>query len=371
MEHMLRKYAHLLVHYCLDIQPGDRLLISTTILAEPLLREVYRIAVRAGAHVETDLSFEGQNTIFLQEASEEQLLYPPLFYQTAMEEFDAYLHIRAPWGVNEEASVTDPDKAQTRRNALKPVQQAYFRRTATRELKRCLCDFPTEAGAKLANMPLKAYQDFVFQACKLDQPDPVESWLQVRKRQQRIVDLLNQRSEFHYLGPHIDIRFQTQDRTWINSDGQTNMPSGEVYTSPVEDSVNGEVYFTYPAPYQGEDVEGVRLKVEQGLVTQWEATRGKDFLDRILQLDGARRFGEIAIGTNYDIQTFTRNILFDEKIGGTVHMALGQSYLQAGGKNKSAIHWDMITDMTKGGNIFADGELIYENGRFLNALFSL
>jgi len=287
-----------------------------------------------------------------------------------MVEFDAYLHIRAPWK-SIEAYATDPEKAQIRRNAMKPVQQTYFQRTSTRELKRCLCDFPTEAAAELAGMSLEDYQHFVFQACKLDQPNPVESWLQVRKRQQRVVDLLNQRSEFHYLGPHIDIRFQTQGRTWINSDGQTNMPSGEVYTSPVEDSVNGEVFFTYPAPYQGEEVEGVRLKVEQGLVTHWDAKHGKDFLSRIFQLDGARRFGEIAIGTNYDIQRFTRNILFDEKIGGTVHMALGQSYLQAGGKNESPIHWDMITDMTEGGKIFADGELIYENGHFVGELFTL
>lgn len=366
MEQTLRKYAKLLVQYCLDLQPEEKLFVSTSTLAEPLLREVYREAIRAGAQVETDISFEGQQAIFLEEASESQLLTPPLFYGTAMETFDAYLHIRAPYSLRNVADA-HAEKAQIRRKAMKGLNQTYFERTATRELKRNLCDFPTEAAALQADMSLADYQQFVFNACKLDEPDPIQSWRDLRNRQQHIVDLLNQRSDFHYLGPNIDIRFSTKGRTWINSDGQTNMPSGEVYTSPVEDSVNGKVHFTYPAPYQGQEVAGVTLWVENGEVVKWEAEKGKPFLDSILELEGARHFGEIAIGTNYQIQTFTRNILFDEKIGGTVHMALGQSYLQTGGKNQSPIHWDMITDMKKGGQIFADSEKIYENGQFLFA----
>jgi aminopeptidase len=151
----------------------------------------------------------------------------------------------------------------------------------------------------------------------------------------------------------------------MNSDGQTNMPSGEVYTSPVEDSVNGVVHFSYPCIYQGNEVEGVTLWVKDGLIERWEARQGQEFLDYIFTLPGTRRFGEAAIGTNYDIQRITKNILFDEKIGGSIHMAIGQSYLQTGGKNESPVHWDMITDMTRGGEIRADGELIYQNGQFL------
>ncbi|MEM1120221.1 MAG: aminopeptidase, partial [Bacteroidota bacterium] len=195
--------------------------------------------------------------------------------------------------------------------------------------------------------------------------NPKQAWLDRRQTQQKIVDLLNQKDKVQYKGEGIDITFSTKGRTWINSDGQTNMPSGEVYTSPVEDSVNGVVHFSYPAVYMGHEVEGVTLWVKDGYVEKWEAKRGQEFLDRILQSDGARRFGEAAIGTNYNINQFTKNILFDEKIGGTVHMALGQSYLQTGGKNQSTIHWDMIGDMVNGGQIFADDELIYENGQFL------
>jgi aminopeptidase len=168
-----------------------------------------------------------------------------------------------------------------------------------------------------------------------------------------------------YISKDTDISFSTKDRIWINSDGRANMPSGEVFTGPVEDSVNGTIFFSYPGVYMGHEVENVRLWVKDGLVERWEATRGKDFLNYIFTIPGARRFGEAAIGTNYDISRITKNILFDEKIGGSIHMAIGQSYLHTGGNNESSVHWDMITDMTEAGEIWADGEKIYEKGKFL------
>lgn len=364
MNPIITKYADLLVQYCLEIQEGDKVYLRSTTLAEPLIREVYRSATRAGAIVEVDLDFQGQGRILLEEANETQLQYLPLLYQEAMANFDAYLYIRAPYNLREDQEV-DAEKSKIRQKALQTSVQHYFKRTATRELKRNLCQYPTLANAQEAGMSLESYQQFVFGACKLFDDDPIQSWLNVRQNQQGIVDLLNQRKLIQYKGDGIDISFSTEGRTWINSDGQTNMPSGEVYTSPVENSVNGVVHFTYPAIYMGHEVEGVTLWVKEGLVEKWEARRGQDFLNKIFELDGARRFGEAAIGTNHDINRFTKNILFDEKIGGTVHMAIGQSYLQAGGKNKSPIHWDMIADMSNGGEIFADGEKVYENGKFL------
>ena len=214
-------------------------------------------------------------------------------------------------------------------------------------------------------MSLEEYQNFIFNACKLFDEDPVQSWLNVRKNQQQYTDLLNSHENIHYKGEGIDIKFSTKGRIWINSDGQTNMPSGEIYTSPVEDSVNGHIHFSYPAVYMGHQVEGVTLWVKDGYIEKWEAKIGQDFLDHIFAIEGTRRFGEAAIGTNYDIDRFTKNILFDEKIGGTVHMAVGQSYLQTGGKNKSTVHWDMIAGMQNGGEIWADGEKVYQNGKFL------
>jgi aminopeptidase len=179
------------------------------------------------------------------------------------------------------------------------------------------------------------------------------------------VDHLNQCREVRYCHPDFDIRFSCAGRTWINSDGRANMPSGEVFTSPVEDSVNGSIRFSFPAIQLGRVVEGIRLEVKNGEIVHWQAEQGGDVLDEVFSMPGARYFGEAAIGTNRNIQQVTRNILFDEKIGGSVHMAIGQSYYQCGGKNKSDVHWDMITDMKQGGEIFADGKLIYRNGDFL------
>ncbi|MCB0557557.1 MAG: aminopeptidase [Lewinellaceae bacterium] len=361
---MLEKYANLLVHYCLDMQPGERFYLRSTTLAEPLVREVYRAAVKAGAHVEVDLDFREKSRILLNQGNEAQLQYVSPMYQQAMEEFDTYLYIMAPFNLREDQNV-DPAKRKIRQEAQKPVLKTYFERTATRDLKRSLCQYPTLANAQEAGMSLEEYEDFVFRACKLFDEDPVQSWLQVREWQQQIVDLLNSRETVRYIANGTDITFSTKGRTWINSDGQTNMPSGEVYTSPVEDSVNGVVHFSFPAIYMGHEVEGVTLYVKNGYIEKWEARRGKDFLDQIFQIEGTRHFGEAAIGTNYNIGRLTKNILFDEKMGGAIHMAIGQSYLQAGGKNQSAVHWDMITDMKEGGAIYADGEKIYENGRFL------
>lgn len=361
---MLEKYANLLVHYCLDMQPGERFYLRSTTLAEPLVREVYRAAVKAGAHVEVDLDFREKNRILLAQGSEAQLQYVSPLYKQAMEEFDTYLYIMAPFNLREDQNV-DPAKRKIRQESQQAVLKTYFERTATRELKRSLCQYPTLANAQEAGMSLEEYEDFVFRACKLYDPDPVQSWLEVRRWQQQIVDLLNARETVRYKADGTDITFSTRGRTWINSDGQTNMPSGEVYTSPVEDSANGVVHFSFPAIYMGHEVEGVTLYVKDGYIEKWEARRGKDFLDQVFQIEGTRRFGEAAIGTNYNIARLTKNILFDEKMGGAIHMAIGQSYLQAGGKNQSTVHWDMITDMKEGGEIYADGEKIYENGHFL------
>ncbi len=364
MENILTKYANLLVHYCLDIQPGDQLYVRSSTLAEPLVREVFRSAVTAGAHVETALDFREKNRIFLGEAGEKQLQRVSPLYRQVMETFDAYLYIRAPFNLREDQNV-DREKSKLRQEAHQEINDTYFRRTASRDLKRSLCQYPTQAAAQEAGMSLEEYQEFVYGACKLFARDPMASWLEVRNRQQHIVDHLNQCETVRYVSEGADISFSTKGRTWINSDGRTNMPSGEVYTSPVEDSVNGVIHFSFPGNYMGHEVEGVTLWVKDGYIERWEARRGQDFLDHIFQLKGTRRFGEAAIGTNYDIDRMTGNILFDEKMGGSVHMAIGQSYLQAGGKNQSSVHWDMITDMKREGLVYADDEKIYEKGKFL------
>ena len=361
---ILQKYAHLLVNYCLELKPGENLLVQSTTLAEPLIKEVYREALRAGALVDVHLRFQEQGKILMEEADNKQLAHISPLYQQAMQTYKAYLHIMAPFNLREEQGANE-EKVRIQRESQKDIQKLYFERTATRDLKRNLCLFPTDALAQNAGMSTEDYSRFVWQACKLEDDDPIKSWKEVGTQQQKIVDFLNKKTEIRYLGEHIDLTFRTEGRTWINSDGKTNMPSGEVYTSPEEDSVNGKVHFSFPGLYMGEEVEDVTLWVKNGYIEKWEASRGKAFLDYIFSLEGTRRFGEAAIGTNTNINRLTKNILFDEKIGGTIHLAIGQSYLQAGGKNTSSVHWDMITDMRNGGQIFADGEKVYENGQFI------
>ncbi len=366
---MLQKYADLLLQYCLQIQPGQRLFVSSTFLAEPLLLEIHRQAVRADVWVEYDLAFQHKSSVFWEEAHGRVLDLESAFQRHAMEHFDAYLAIRAPYNLHEDARAT-ADQKKRRAAAGKATNDFYFKRTAEGSLVRSLCQYPTPAAAEAAGMTMDAYAAFVFGACRLDEDDPVKAWLEVRKNQQGIVDFLNGCDEIRYTNEKTDIRFSVKGRTWINSDGRANMPSGEVFTGPVEDSVEGVVHFDFPSVYSGHDVKGITLTVEKGQVVKWEAEEGKEILDQIFAIEGARYFGEVAIGTNYRIQRATRNILFDEKIGGSIHMAVGQSYLQSGGKNQSPIHWDMIADMKNGGAIYADGQCIYLDGYFKDGFFA-
>lgn len=368
MNSVLKSYARLLVHYCLELKEGEKLYLVSSILGEPLVREVYREATSIGVQTEIDFQFSGKSKIFFDNAPESLLKSEPVFHKKALEEFDAYLNIRAPYNLNETSNV-DPEKRKMRSESLSGINKIYFDRTADRHapgaLRRCLCQFPTEASAQKANMSLEEYEQFVFNACHLYAENPAGEWLRIRQEQQRIKEYLDKVSHVRYKADHTDIEFSVEGRTWINSDGQANMPSGEVFSAPVEDSVNGKVYFSFPSVYLGKDVSGITLWVEKGKIVRWDAEQGKDLLDQVFSVPGANYFGEVAIGTNYNITRSTRNILFDEKIGGTIHMAVGQSYKQCGGKNHSSIHWDMITDMSESGEIYADGKLIYEKGSFV------
>ncbi|MFT4969763.1 MAG: aminopeptidase [Chitinophagales bacterium] len=364
MKTIYEKYAKLLTEYCLQVSKGDKVFVKSTYLAEPLLQELLKEIYLAGGHPFLDIEIQEQSKIFLDNASNHQLEFVNPFSEQIMDTFDCYLVIRAPFNLKEAQNV-DSEKRKIAGAARRPMMKRYMERTGTFELRRSLCQFPTQASAQEAGMSLKEYQDFVFNACNLTYDDPIAEWQKLSDRQQSIVDHLNTCTKVHYKGKDIDISFSTEGRIWMNSDGKTNMPSGEVYTAPVEDSVNGIVRFSHPSIYMGTEVEDIRLEVKNGEVIKWDAKRGKDFLDKIFDIPGARYFGEAAVGTNFNIQQFTKNILFDEKIGGTIHMAIGQSYHQCGGKNDSSIHWDMIADMTDGGEIFADGDKVYENGKFL------
>lgn len=360
----LDKYAKLLVGYSLYLKENEKVFVRTTTLAEPLLKAFYKEALQAGAIVEFEISFEDQENLLLQIGNEHQLKYISPSYHAAIQDYDAYLVIRAPYDLKAVHHI-DEHKKNFRASALAPIDTLYFERLGNASLKRSLCQFPTQSAANLAGMNLDEYSSFIQSACFLDHIDPAAEWKKLSAMQQSIVDYLNGCDKIIYRNPSFEISFSVKDRIWINSDGKSNMPSGEVFTSPVEDSIQGEIFFNYPSILWNEVVSGIRLIVKDGTVIEWSAQQGQEILNKVFQIGGSRRFGEVAIATNQNIQKATKNILFDEKIGGTVHMAVGQSYLQTGGKNHSSIHWDLITDMRAGGEILADGILIYKNGMFI------
>ena len=358
------KMADVIANYCVELKPGNTFLIQGPAAAAPLIRETYRAALRAGAHPVVRVSVSGLDEILFTEASDEQLQFLPRIAAEEIEFFDARLNIQASENTRALSGV-DPKRMSLRQSTMGGIGRRLMERSAAGELRGCLTLFPTPAHAQDAAMSLADYEDFVFASCLLDQPDPAEGWRQVRAQQQHIADYLMAHDTIHIVAPDTDITYRVGGRTWINSDGKRNFPSGEVFTGPIEDSVEGHVRFSYPAIYNGREVEDVRLTFREGKVVDASAGRGQEFLLAMLETDpGARFLGEVAFGLNYGITRFTRNILFDEKIGGTMHMALGRSYPDSGGKNESAIHWDLICDL-RDGEVTADGELCYRGGKFI------
>jgi aminopeptidase len=263
-------------------------------------------------------------------------------------------------------SAVDPARQRLYTGARNELSKAFMQRAADGELDWTLTLFPTDAYAQDADMDTEAYTDFVLRACKLDRDDPVAAWQELRVEQQRLIDWLHGKREVHMTGPDTDLKLSIEGRTWINSDGRRNFPSGEIFTGPVEDSVNGHIRFSFPVVTAGRQIEDIRLRFENGKVVDATAAKNEDYLIQTLDTDeGARYLGEFAFGTNFDIQQFTKNILFDEKIGGTVHMAVGRGYPESGSTNESAIHWDMICDLRQGGQVTVDGELFQKDGKFV------
>ncbi len=364
------KYAKILLDHSVRVKPGDRILLEGTTAAEPLLRELYIQMLEKGGHPHLMMALPGtmpfsQDEMYLTYANDAQLDFVPTFYKLAYDQFEGRVRIHSATNTKGTSNI-NPDKMSRRSRATSVITDAQFRRGATDEFKWCTTLFPTEAYAQDANMSLKEYEDFVFGAVHANEEDPIAFWLSVKEKQQSAVDFMKDKNQVILRGPNVDLTLSVKGRTFMNSYGTHNMPDGEIYTGPVEESVNGWVKFTYPANYQGSSVEGAELTFSNGRVTSANAEKNLDFLLKTLDSDERSRYlGEFAIGTNFDIQQFTGNILFDEKIGGSFHMALGNGYPETGSKNKSSIHWDMICDMRTDSEILVDGELFYKNGQFV------
>lgn len=361
----LEKLAEVLVSYSTEVKKGDKVAISAEDAALPFVKAVARAAVKKGALVEYYIDLPDVDAELLKNGTEEQYARPNIRFG-ACASSDVWI---SAWGSENTKTMQSvpPERLKERRLANKENRKIYSSRMGSGELRWCGTQFPTNGDAQNAGMSLEEYEDFVYAAGFLNEEDPVAKWKEMAAWQERWVQWLDGKKELHILSEDTDIRVKVEGRKWINCCGQENFPDGEIFTSPVEDGVDGYITFSYPSILNGHEFEKVRLTVEKGRITEArcaDAEKNETLLSYVDTDEGSRYFGEVAIGTNYGIQRHTKNILFDEKIGGSMHMAIGEAFPEAGGKNTSAIHWDMINDMTKEGKIYADGILFYVNGKF-------
>ena len=360
------RLGELIVGYSLGLEAGKVLRIDAAPVGSPLAVETYRAALAAGAHPYVHVELERLPELLLAEGSEQQVEFVSPIARAELDLVDAIVTV---WSQSNTRSLSRADPQRHRRLLASTQQLAKRRweRMATGELGWCGVLFPTEAHAQDAEMSLAEYERFVFRACHVEEAgDAVAHWRSVRDDLAARAHELSGARELRIVGPGTDLRVGVEGRRWKPADGRYNMPDGEVYTSPIETVTEGEISFAFPALFHGREVDGIRLRFEGGRVVGAEASRGQEYLDALLEMDeGASRLGEVAFGLNYEIDRFTQNTLFDEKIGGTMHVALGASFDDLGGRNKSVLHWDLVCDLRADGEVYADGELVWRAGRFL------
>jgi aminopeptidase len=360
------KLAELLVNYSLELQPGHSMRIDAATVSAPLVTEIYREALRAGANPRTRIELEGLDVIAVGEGSDEQITFVSEIDRFEVENLDAIATIWAERNTRA-LSQADPQRVSRRIASRRQLTNRFWERIDSGKAKWVGTRFPTEAHAQDAEMSLTEYEDFVYAACHVrEDDDPVAHWRQVSVELNARARELETFHELRIVGPDTDLRLNVEGRSWLAADGKLNMPDGEIFTSPVETETEGEIRFSFPAIFHGRGVEDVRLRFAGGRVVDAEAKTAKDYLQSLLEMDdGSRILGELAFGLNYEIDRFTRDILFDEKIGGTLHLALGSSFKKLGGRNDSGLHWDMICDLRSEGEVYADGELVWKAGQFL------
>jgi aminopeptidase len=361
----LKKLARVLVDYSVDAGEGEQVLIAGGAPAEPLIKEIYVRLLDVGAIPIPQVVLPGIQELFFEHAREIHYDKTPPAIRSLYDGADAIISILAPHNTRALAGV-DPRKQQALGKRDKAVQDMMLEKD-----RWALTLFPTQALAQESEMGLGEYEEFVFEAMALNEDDPVGFWRGKAEEQQRLIERLESARGVRIVGADTDLTLSIEGRRFMNGDGRHNMPCGEVFTGPVEDSANGWIYFGVPVAVAGREVSGVRLRFEGGRVVEASAEKGEEYLNSMLDADeGARYLGELGIGTNYGIPRATRNILFDEKLGGTVHLAIGRSYEKTGGKNDSSVHWDLICDLREGGELYADGELVERDGRFLDFEFA-
>jgi aminopeptidase len=356
--------ARILVDYSVNVQPGEFVRIRGTPEGAPLILAVYQRVLERGGYPWLRLGLDDVAEIFYRYANDQQLDFVPDVERQIIEEMGADIAVWTETNTKALTSV-DPAKQSRAQAARRPLSERFLERAAKKEVKWVATAYPTHAFAQDAEMSLHEFEDFCYSAALVHEPDPIAAWRAISGEQQRLIDWLSGKQQVRIVGPDTDLALSVAGRSWVNCDGHENFPDGEIFTGPVEDSANGHVWFTYPACEGGREVEDVRLWFENGRVVKATAAKNEEFLLTMLDIDeGARFLGEFAFGTNKGVQRFTKNTLFDEKIGGTIHIALGGGYPETGSKNRSAIHWDMVCDLRRGGEVWVDGVLFARDGQF-------
>jgi aminopeptidase len=361
----LQRMAQVLIRYSLGIKPGERLGIRTQPSAAPLVREVVREAIHAGAHPEVFIDVPGVKEIILKQGSDAQLAYIPDATRLIAEEYEAALDILSQENTKDSSGI-DPARIALQNQARRDILRTAWTRFNDGTLHRSIAVYPTNAYAQDANMSLSEFEEFLFHACFLDDDDPIACWRELSRRQERLIQWLSGRHIVHIVGKDTDLTLSIGGRTFLNDDARGNFPGGEFFTGPVENSANGYIRYSFPASYGGRSVGEVRLCFEEGVVVEARASQGQEYLEKMLSLDeGACRIGEFAFGNNPNIDHCTGNVLFDEKMSGTIHLALGAGFPATGATNQSILHWDMVHDLHAGSEIRVDGELFCKDGSFV------
>jgi len=359
------KLAKLITHHSLNLKKGDVVQIKAETSAEPLVKAMYKEIIKLGAYPFLRLFIPESQEYMAKYASQEQLTYLPEFDIKQAEIMTAYIYIDSTINTKSLTNADHSKIALMRKTAL-PVREIMNKRELEGKFRWSLCPYPNQSMAQDAEMSLDEYTAFVYEACKLNEDDPIAAWKKVEAEQEAIANRMNGTKWLHIKGKDTDLKLKVEGRKWENCCGYRNMPDGEVFTSPVEDSAEGTILFDIPTTYNGVEAKNVFLRFEKGKVVEARAEKGQDFLHKMLDMDDGSRFaGEIAFGLNDNIQIPTKNILFDEKIGKSMHLAIGASYQEVGGKNVSALHWDLIKDMKNGGTVEADGVLVYKDGKHI------
>ena len=362
----LDRLAEVLVHYSIAVRRGQVVSLTGPPLAEPLLTALYREVLRAGGHPFILMAPEACEELLFQHGNASQQTFVHPLERCEVETADAIIHVVAPLNSRGKNGI-DASKQAARIHARRPLMDRFLERSTKGAMQWVATLLPTHAAAQDAGMSLADFADLVFGVGLLDRPDPVAAWRAQSERQARCIALLAGHAELRIRTPHgTDLRLGVSGRTWINGDGRSNFPDGEIFTAPIEDATEGTATIDMPAVHGGCEVVGARLVFRAGKVVDATASQGEAHLIRALDQDaGARVLGEVALGCNYALTRPTRSALLDEKIGGTFHVALGASYPICGGVNRSALHWDLVGDLRRGGRVEIDGKLVSENGRFV------